>query len=72
MFFIQMNVRGKTMYLHNHRLALYLPDYARRFHTEAAAVRFMKRHDAPNQFPWRIIEIADSELCSRRYLKVGM
>lgn len=67
MFFIQLTISGKKMYLHNHRLALHLPDYARRFHTEAAALRFMKRHGAVSQFPWRIVEIADSELEMRRY-----
>lgn len=71
MFFVQMNVKGETMYLYNHRLVLHLPDYARRFKTEAAALRFMKRHTALCRYSWRIVEIPDSELQALRFFKMN-
>lgn len=72
MFFVQINVNGKMMYLYNHRLALHLPDYARRFKTEIAALRFMKRHESLCRYSWRIVEIPASELQARRFLKLGV
>lgn len=67
MFFIQLTVCGKTLYLHNARLALHLPDYAHRFPTEAAALRYMRRQKGRPGVPWRIIEIPDAELAARRF-----
>ena len=72
MFFVQMNVDGKKMYLYNHRLSLHLPDYARRFKTEISALRFMKRHKTLGHCSWRIVEIPDQELQARRYLNLSM
>ena len=69
MFFIQMSVNGKEMYLHNYRMALFLPDYARRFKTEAAALRFMRRHHLSwSGSSWKIVEISDAEIQAQRYL----
>lgn len=67
MFFIQLTIGGKPMYLHNTRLALHLPDYAHRFPTETAALRYMKRQQDRPHVPWRIVEIPDAELAARRF-----
>lgn len=61
MFFICLDIDGQTKYLYNWRCAVFLPDYAKRFPTLAAAKRYMREHQVCRERRCWIVELTEEE-----------
>ncbi|MCB6365396.1 hypothetical protein LI291_04265 [Intestinibacillus massiliensis] len=56
MYYIQLDVNGTVKYLYNYRVALFLPDYARKFPSSEAAWRYMKGKQVAHEHTWWIVK----------------
>lgn len=56
MYYIRLHVNGINKYLYNWRTAMFLPDYARRFKSRAAAKRYMCNQQVAQECAWWIVE----------------
>ncbi|WP_159456319.1 hypothetical protein [Intestinibacillus massiliensis] len=56
MYYIRIMVDGRCKYLYNHRVAVFLQEYAKAFPTEQAARKYMEGKQVAKEHPWWIVE----------------